>query len=147
MEKSWPPTLMCFLQKGTFIFFVLNWKLGKMLCQPKHVSFMLVFQIGPLQKILIIIACGCWIQTYTEMLVQSIQIIITYIVFNEQQLNNELTCVLKHDYFFRISLINNILSNTCKNDLSNANKKNLKNNRQKANTILYNFCFYFKMKF
>ena len=54
------------------VFFVLNWKLGKMLCQPKHVSFMLVFHIGPLQKILIIIACGCWIQTYRQPLVQSI---------------------------------------------------------------------------
>ena len=53
-------------------FFFLNWKLGKLMCQTKHVSFMVVFQIGPLQKILIIIACGCWIQTYRQMLVQSV---------------------------------------------------------------------------
>ena len=58
--------------KGTFSFFVLNWKLEKMLCQTKHVIFMLVFQIGSFQKIVIIIACGCWIQTYRQMLVQSI---------------------------------------------------------------------------
>ena len=58
--------------KWFFHFFVLNWKLRKMLCQTKHVSFMLVFHIGPLQKIIVIISCGCWIQTYKHMLVQSI---------------------------------------------------------------------------
>ena len=73
-----------FSSKGTFHFFVLNWKLGKMLCLNKHASFMLVFQIGPLQKILIIIVCCCWIQTYSQTSVQSVYIIITYFVFNEQ---------------------------------------------------------------
>ena len=62
--------LNVFSSKGTFHFFVLNWKLGKMLCLNQHANFMLVFQIGPLQNILKSIVCGCWIQTYWKILVQ-----------------------------------------------------------------------------
>ena len=65
------PNIDVLSSKGYFYFFSLNWKLGKMLWQTKHVSFMVVFQIGPLPKILIIITCSCWIQTYKQPLVQS----------------------------------------------------------------------------
>ena len=70
--KIMVPNIDVLSSKAYFFYFVLNWKLVKMLCLNKHASFMLVFQNGPLQKILIIIVYSCWIQTYSHTLVQSV---------------------------------------------------------------------------
>ncbi len=57
---------------GYFQFFCFELKIMESVTSHKHASFTLVFQIGPLQKILIIIVCLCWIQNYSHTLVQSV---------------------------------------------------------------------------